>query len=43
MWVAVPFVVASEDPKAKEFVAKARAKAGTDWRYPITSSRTTTR
>jgi branched-chain amino acid transport system substrate-binding protein/urea transport system substrate-binding protein len=30
IYAAVPFVVASEDPKAKAFVAKARAKAGPD-------------
>lgn len=30
IYAAVPFVVASDDPKAKAFVAKARAKAGPD-------------
>jgi branched-chain amino acid transport system substrate-binding protein/urea transport system substrate-binding protein len=30
IYAAVPFVVASEDPKARAFVAKARAKAGPD-------------
>ena len=30
IYAAVPFVVASEDPKAKAFVARARAKAGPD-------------
>lgn len=30
MYAAVPFVAASEDPKVKAFVAKARAKAGPD-------------
>ncbi|CAN5848512.1 transporter substrate-binding domain-containing protein [soil metagenome] len=30
IYAAVPFVVASEDPKAKAFVAAARAKAGPD-------------
>ena len=30
IYAAVPFVAASEDPKAKAFVARARAKAGPD-------------
>jgi branched-chain amino acid transport system substrate-binding protein/urea transport system substrate-binding protein len=30
IYAAVPFVVASEDPKAKAFAARARAKAGPD-------------
>jgi ABC-type branched-subunit amino acid transport system substrate-binding protein len=30
IYAAVPFVVASQDPKAKAFVARARAKAGPD-------------
>jgi len=30
IYAAVPFVVASDDPKAKAFAAKARAKAGPD-------------
>jgi branched-chain amino acid transport system substrate-binding protein/urea transport system substrate-binding protein len=30
IYAAVPFVVASDDPKAKAFVARARAKAGPD-------------
>ena len=30
MYAAVPFVAASDDPKVMAFVAKARAKAGTD-------------
>ena len=43
IYAAVPFVVASDDPNAKAFVARRAPRPAPTWRSPITWRCTTTR